>query len=683
MNINIIFPMAGEGARFGYTFKPFLKATEDTFIQLAKKPFEQLKNYGYTYKLIFTYRYTQEKTYNVSQKLEELFPDEEFDICLINNSDGPLQTLQQTVLNKNLKGPTFVCDCDHSIDILPIIQNIDSLLLNYDVIIPTWNITNDQQSSFGKVILNATTDKITGFCEKELIEVNTFQYVKGILGCYLFKDISIVSNYDSYNDISSLLKESFINKTLNLQYIDIQNADFFGTPKQLEHFRFNRTKQYSIIVDIDGTLINQETKELLHGSIEKLKEWKSKGHTIVLSTASSSKNMKKYILQYNIPYDQIIYNLTPGPRIVINDKKPYLPFYCMADGININRNTGISQIDIEKYDPPVILETFKGASMAKVYKVSKNNNIFIRKYIHKTSTNEVHVETLKRQYEDLKRWSYYAPELTPNILNVYESPNEYYYDLEYCDNYKPLSCYDESIINTTLVNVVRRLYNDIYVYKKPIKYRTVWLNTYLDTKVYPKFSILLNLDTKIDYLLKYNTIVINNITYEPIKKLLEKSLDTIHNYAPYFECPIHGDLSLENILYNSEMGTFKLIDNAGSRYIDAVEMDIAKIFQSVICKFSEWDDDMDLCDFNTENTETPLNNYNISSKYILDTYNKDIEKWLKLYETCEGIDFIYKKGLFYMSTYFIRMVPFMFEKSVNHAIFILLLSHIYLNKSLK
>ena len=34
-SLSIIFPMAGNGMRFGGTFKPFLDATEKKFIELA------------------------------------------------------------------------------------------------------------------------------------------------------------------------------------------------------------------------------------------------------------------------------------------------------------------------------------------------------------------------------------------------------------------------------------------------------------------------------------------------------------------------------------------------------------------------------------------------------------------------------------------------------------------------
>ena len=42
MKVNVIFPMAGDGTRFGGTqFKPFIDGTEKLFIELAKEPFDQ------------------------------------------------------------------------------------------------------------------------------------------------------------------------------------------------------------------------------------------------------------------------------------------------------------------------------------------------------------------------------------------------------------------------------------------------------------------------------------------------------------------------------------------------------------------------------------------------------------------------------------------------------------------
>ena len=54
-SINVIFPIAGDGTRFGgNAFKPFLDATEKKFIELAKEPFTHLaKDFTVTYYFIF------------------------------------------------------------------------------------------------------------------------------------------------------------------------------------------------------------------------------------------------------------------------------------------------------------------------------------------------------------------------------------------------------------------------------------------------------------------------------------------------------------------------------------------------------------------------------------------------------------------------------------------------------
>ena len=54
-NINVIFPMAGDGTRFGgIEFKPFIDGTEKLFIELAKEPLNSLKDkYSPSFYFIF------------------------------------------------------------------------------------------------------------------------------------------------------------------------------------------------------------------------------------------------------------------------------------------------------------------------------------------------------------------------------------------------------------------------------------------------------------------------------------------------------------------------------------------------------------------------------------------------------------------------------------------------------
>jgi hypothetical protein len=661
--IQIIFPMAGEGSRFGYCFKPLLKATEETFIELAVKPFTQLKDYGYIVEYIFVYRKIQEEQYKVSTKLASLFPTILYKCCLIDSSEGPLQTVQKAIQQQQLKGAAFICDCDHSIDIFPMIQNLNNDLLNYEVLIPTWKIRPEEYFSWGKVKLTTTTE-ILDFCEKELLQPDKNEVIKGLIGCYCFADISTITSYPNYPDISSLLKDMLKND-VKMKTIDIQKADFFGTPKQLEHFRFLRTKQYTLFLDIDGVLVHQETKALIVNTIEKIHTWKKEGHRIVLTTASPLSMTKIIVEKYHIPYDEILADLTPGPRIIINDRKPYLPYYIMADGITLERNEGIQHIQLSHYDPPLILKELKGASFAKIYLVEKEGKKFVRKFILKTDL--LQLEALKRQYEDLKRWHYYSKGFVPTLLTDIETTSYYAFDMEYLDGYETLSTFSKPY--PIIQILLERLFQDVYCYKKPLKQPIQWLEEYLEIKVFPKFASLPSLSPAIESLIHHQGIYINSVFYPSLPELLKNI--PYHEMSPQFICPIHGDLTLENIMVHPESKDIKLIDHAGSRYVDAIELDLGKLFQSIICNYHLWKE------YPSKVTLLSRNHYTIPELFIhnQDKY-KDIQSILEIYDSNTKLVFL--KGLYYMSTYFIRMVPFMYAQSEDQALFILLLAHIHL-----
>ena len=195
MKLSVIFPMAGLGSRFGYTFKPFLKATEDTFIEWAKKPFDLLKK-DHFIDYYFIIRSSQEKEYNVTQTLYQLFPNDSVHCLIIRDTDGPFQTLQEAIRQYELTGYAFVCDCDHSINITPMIP----YLFKYDVLIPTWNIQKDDYPHWGKIQLSED-GTILDFCEKEFMD----GMVKGLIGCYYFNNLQSLLMYPPLENISSIL----------------------------------------------------------------------------------------------------------------------------------------------------------------------------------------------------------------------------------------------------------------------------------------------------------------------------------------------------------------------------------------------------------------------------------------------------------------------------------------------
>jgi len=163
-------------------------------------------------------------------------------------------------------------------------------------------------------------------------------------------------------------------------------------------------------------------------------------------------------------------------------------------------------------------------------------------------------------------------------------------------------------------------------------------------------------------------IILNGMRIKGVQSsLLEFDLETV---APKWVSPIHGDLTFENILFNKSTGDFKLIDPAGSRFVDAFELDIAKCMQSFISKYELW---------NTYNTIISVDRININIPEEFLVFDLKSIKELLMYESDEESKCLIKKILFFLATHLIRLIPYTIDKSRERALFSLSLSAFYLN----
>jgi len=113
----------------------------------------------------------------------------------------------------------------------------------------------------------------------------------------------------------------------------------------------------TIFLDIDGCLLKHKGNlsqvllndaEIIDGTIEKLNEWESDGHKIILTTGRKESMRQKTIKQlenFGIFYSLLIMDINRGTRIVINDKKPDINME-VAKAIEIKRNEGIKNIEL-------------------------------------------------------------------------------------------------------------------------------------------------------------------------------------------------------------------------------------------------------------------------------------------------------------------------------------------------
>ena len=566
----VLFPMAGNGMRFGGTFKPFLDATEKKFIELAKEPFSIYHDmFELTY--VFIFRKDQEEQHHVSDTLKKLFPQDSILCCILENETvGPLDTIQQAIQRYSLKGSAFICDCDHRIpqdEIKAYLQKENQEKTKQskeaDIIIPTYKYDGSEYASWSKVIRNHRGTPLS-FVEKEFVSNSPEYIVEGMIGCHYIKNCESLLPVENKANMSDFF--SFSKQTSEIVCVTIPKAEFFGTPDQLKRFRSHRATFQTFFVDIDGTLLHlsnhvsydSDPSLLLPHTISTLQSWRNQGHTIVLTTGRETARrplLEKQLQELQIPYDQLITGLPSGPRILINDKKPYCIFHPMAQSIQLRRNEGISGITLQ--ETPSLVKTYHGGSFASVFLINDKGKLRIRKYIEKKKHIMSHVEVLRNQYEDLKRFTFYSPELIPALYNMVENNDEYYFDMEYLDGYQTVSSLQSW---SDYKEILKRLFfimeRDIYVYKKPIQGQE-WLRLYIQEKIMAKYKTIESYSPSFYHIIHDAFVEINGESYKGLGHYF--STAELSPFYPSHVSPVHGDLTLDNILYSTS-GFIKLID---------------------------------------------------------------------------------------------------------------------------
>jgi len=675
MALNLIFPVAGEAVRFGGTFKPFLKIGDITFIETTFKPFKKwLKHID---KIYFICTEEQEGAYKVTSKMKEVLPYDSVEVIKIRKkTKGPYQTLKEGINQAQITGPSIVCDCDHSLHVDKIFTH--ALEGKAECIIPTWLIKKDEWMNWSKVVLN-NDGEIKMICEKERISSADYE-VRGIIGCIFFKSIENKFSDDKYLYVSDCLQE-LLKENKPIKVTETDWASFYGDKKMLEtHVNYLR-KKCSIFCDIDGVLIYHnphstaeiEDNKPIEGYLN-LNKWKRSGHKIILTTARSEKyrdQTVKLLKHLDIKYDELVMELPAGPRLLINDHKPSKTFVNQANGIEVVRDDGLKNVDISAFgteNNTVIEKTFEGGSFAKTYLLKDG---VVRKHIIKNSKDIIHYEKLKRQVRDLERFSFLWSGSTPRILKQKDTDFDFSFDMEYLEKFQPVSNIEETKEKQKAIQTLLKGMNkNVYALKKEIE-GISWVTQHYENKIFSKFDNY-SKDKDLFKLIFNDFIYINGKKYRGLKKTL-LSIDK-HLIKPNFIRPIHGDFTLENVMWDGEV--IKLIDMDGSDIFDAAELDLGKMCQSIFSQFNKWKN------INIEIEEVDGHYSCIDEYFNLDTDNTFIKNIVKQWSLILNDDesTVINKGIFYMCMYFIRFVPFRMKVSKQHGMFALLMAIVWLNK---
>lgn len=227
--MDILFPMAGQGARFGHKFKPFLLIDQEPFISAAVAPFRAMLDR--IDRFVFVYLEEQEKQFEVSARLREMFRDLPIETVRLDRpTRGPAETIARGIEGARSTGEVFICDCDHALDVRGLFAR--AAAAPWDALLPVWPLDGESLASWSVALVDE--GRVTAIAEKKMPEAGTGTPM-GVIGCYGFHDIGdAVARASSLGatNFSDVLR-AMLAESKRIDAVRIQDARFFGDPERL------------------------------------------------------------------------------------------------------------------------------------------------------------------------------------------------------------------------------------------------------------------------------------------------------------------------------------------------------------------------------------------------------------------------------------------------------------------
>lgn len=254
------------------------------------------------------------------------------------------ETVYLTIKNFNIKGSIFIKDCDsffkHQIK-----------LENYICFIEV-NEKSNVKKIYNKSFIEFNNNKeILNICEKQIISpficVGGYSFLHSEQFIDLYEKIIKNPIIETELYISHIIAQSLLDKYIFIGEIVTDYLDW-GTMEEWEDYQ----KQFkTLFIDLDGVLVENSGKYStpIWGESKPIKEnvdflrnlYDSEKVQVIITTARKSSFREitiKQLRRYNIPYDQIIFDLYHSTRFLINDYA-ITNKYPSAISLNLPRNS--------------------------------------------------------------------------------------------------------------------------------------------------------------------------------------------------------------------------------------------------------------------------------------------------------------------------------------------------------
>ena len=330
--MEIIIPCAGMSTRFPNLRPKYLLTDYSGRLMIE----EAVKNYIGKHSITVAILDMHDKKFGSSKKLKEIFGDSVKVVILPEPTNGPADTIYQTLKAINIDPfeSFMVKDCDSYFDSDVIEGNaiyVSTLTKNPNMrnaAAKSYTITNDQNI-------------INNVVEKQIVSENF------CCGGYQFS--RAIDFMDAYDDIKDTTKEIFVSNVIDYLigcdaiFIEKQVTNFIDVGTAADWFEYNNRPTY--FCDIDGTIVKSkfdysEQYEPLIENVNKLKSELKRGCKIIFCTARSElyKDVTRIMLdELGFEGCELVMGIHHSKRILINDHADSNP-YPSAIAINLFRD---------------------------------------------------------------------------------------------------------------------------------------------------------------------------------------------------------------------------------------------------------------------------------------------------------------------------------------------------------
>ncbi|HZM63952.1 MAG TPA: lysylphosphatidylglycerol synthase transmembrane domain-containing protein [Candidatus Saccharimonadales bacterium] len=228
-----------------------------------------------------------------------------------------------------------------------------------------------------------------------------------------------------------------------------------------------------------------------------------------------------------------------------------------------------------------VIKTFKGGSNALTLLAWQENEMVVKKI-----TLKQYASKLRDQFDWLKSRKK-MPEIA-KVVAQQDTHEHYAIDIEYREEFIPFFDYIHSSSlkdsQALLMHICDFVDKRIHTPQKPVKNPARLVNGYIQTKAIGKVKDAAQSHLAISNLLAQESVVVNGSELLNFNKAIEQltqNKQAMADLADIVDCPLHGDLALDNILVEPRDSKFIIIDPNNENAIADPLVDYSKIMQSL------------------------------------------------------------------------------------------------------